>query len=254
MSTVTTSRRWQGDIRRTLAAELTKLWTLPAVWLTLGGTWAIHLLLSTAAASADRRNSTGSTQMALDSGLSPLIYTQAGFIILGVVAACSEYNGGQIRTTLAVTPRRTMQLLTATAARTVLAIPGGMIVAVSGVVVAQVAIGGTVDFDGLSAGQLIGVTSYLVLITLMSAAAGTMLRRTLPAVGIVMGYYFIVGPLLRDQSDAAKYLPDAAGLAMWLSAENNVDALTPVQGGLVMGAWTLAAITTAMLMHRHRDT
>jgi len=80
----------------TLRAELRKLLTLPSLRLTALLTWAGTALLAYAnvsTASAD--------------GLAPLGYTQAGFLVLGVLATASEYQaGGQIRTTLLAMPRR----------------------------------------------------------------------------------------------------------------------------------------------------
>lgn len=67
--TVSSSRK----LTQILGAELDKLVKLPLIWLTLLGTFILNLV-----------------------GLASMGYLQAGFIILGILATCSEYSGGQI--------------------------------------------------------------------------------------------------------------------------------------------------------------
>ncbi len=43
---------------------------------------------------------------------------------------------------------------------------------------------------------LVGATGYLTLTTLLSAAIGALLRRTTPALVVLLGHYFIVGPFI----------------------------------------------------------
>ncbi|MGA3676130.1 hypothetical protein [Lysinibacillus agricola] len=86
-----------------LGAELEKLVTLPLIWLTLMGTFILNLVLAAAFTSAGLQGA-ARTQSILKIGLASMGYLQAGFIILGILATCSEYTGGQIRTTLTTIP------------------------------------------------------------------------------------------------------------------------------------------------------
>lgn len=96
-------------IIRVLRAELDKLMTLTVTWLTLLATFILNLLLAAAFTSVALQGAAG-TQSILNTGLASMGYLQVGFIILGILAACSEYTGGQIRTTLTATPWRGLQL------------------------------------------------------------------------------------------------------------------------------------------------
>ncbi|GII84537.1 hypothetical protein Ssi03_25270 [Sphaerisporangium siamense] len=250
----TPATRTRGrEAAQALAAELSKLMSLPAAWHTLAGTLVVNLLLSAALATAGRGGSTGA-RGALDVGLASVGYAQAGFVVLGVLAACSEYTGGQIRTTLTAMPRRTLQLTAKHLALAIVVLPAAAATVTSGVVTAGV-LGGTAApvSPGHLARALIGVTAYLTLTTLLSAAVGALVRRTLAAVVMLQAYYFIVGPLLRDRTQAARYLPDTAGLAMGFPVSGGTGAVTPAHGALVLTAWTIVLIALAMLTYRRWD-
>lgn len=242
------------EIVQTLAAELSKLWSLPAVWLIVGGSLILNLILSAAFASAGLQGLTG-TRNVLDIGLASISYIQAGFIILGITASCSEYAGGQIRATFTAMPRRSLQLVAAHLALTIIVIPAAIITAASGVLIAVIVLDASASFDpGSAVSILAGVTGSLCLTTLISAAIGVLLRRTLPAAAVVLGYYFIVGPLLREHTSYAKYFPDTAGVAMWFPQPDDSSALTPAQGAILLIAWTIAAFAIAAIVYRKRDT
>ena len=166
-------------------AELLKLMSLPAVHLTAVGT----LVLALAG------------------------YAQAGFVVLGVVAATSEY-GGQIGTTLVALPKRVplhlVKLVVLGSAAVALAVPA--------VVVATI---GLRD-NGFSVGEC----AYLALTAVLSAAVASVVRRGVPALAGLLGYFFIAGPLLR-QAEFARCLPDrAATAAVWVVVSVAISAVT----------------------------
>ena len=150
--------------------EWLKLATLPAVPLTVALTWAVTALLRLAPA-AD-----------------PIAYARAGFVVLGVLAATSEYAGGQVRTTLTCTPRRA-------ALHAVKAVV--LALATAPVAVVTVALAGA------------GNPVHLVLVTVLGAAAGIVLRHALAAVTVLLGYYYAAGPLLAGRVDDSLWLPAA---------------------------------------------
>ena len=110
-----------------LGAELEKLVTIPLIWLTLMGTFILNLFLAPAFTSAGLQGAAG-TQSILKIGLASMGYLQAGFIILGILATCSEYTGGQIRTTLTTIPWRGFQLSTKHLALAIVTIPMAFII------------------------------------------------------------------------------------------------------------------------------
>ncbi|MFG1871508.1 hypothetical protein [Micromonospora arborensis] len=207
-------------------AELRKLLTLPSLRLTALLTWAANLVLTYAYRAAEYRGE----PLGDNSALAPLGYAQAGFLVLGVLAAASEYQeGGQIRTTLLAMPRRLPLQAAKALALAALTLP----VAAA-----------TATTSTLPAGKatwMPAATGYLTLTTLFGAAVASVVRHAVPAVILLLGLYFIAGPLLRAWSaTSAAYLPDTA-------------ALDPSRGAAATIAWTLTALTLAAVAFHRRD-
>jgi len=236
-----------------LGAELDKLVTLPLIWRTLICTFILNLVLAAAFTSVGLQGEAG-TQSILKIGLASMGYLQAGFIILGILATCSEYTGGQIRTTLTTIPWRGLQLSSKHLALAIITIPVAFIIAASGVLYTFIMMRDTavvIEIDTMIK-TLVGAAGYLTLTTLLSAAVGALLRRTNPALVILFGYYFIVSPLSRDY--LPNYFPDTAGYYMYMPASSNeINTLTPMQGTGILMLWTLIFITVAIVFYRKRD-
>ncbi|SMF85745.1 hypothetical protein SAMN05661091_3133 [Paenibacillus uliginis N3/975] len=240
-------------ITQILGAELDKLVTLPLIWLTLVGTFILNLVLTAAFTSVGLQGAAG-TQSILNIGLASMGYLQAGFIILGILATCSEYTGGQIRTTLTTISWRGFQLSTKHLVLAIITIPVAFIIAASGVLYTFIMMRDTaVEFEiDTMIKTLAGAAGYLTLTTLLSAAIGALLRRTTPALVILLGYYFIVSPLSRDF--LPNYFPDTAGYYMYmLPSSNEINILTPMQGTGILMLWTLIFISVAIVFYRKRD-
>ncbi|GAA2572270.1 hypothetical protein GCM10010435_53580 [Winogradskya consettensis] len=175
----------------TLRAEILKMGTLPAAWLSL---------LSLAALIAVAR---GDVQ-----------YSQAGFLVLAVVTVASEYAGGQMRTSLVAVPRRGKVLA---AKVTVLGVMGGV------------------------AGVVAGHAWYLTLVTLLAAAVALLMRGGVPALTVLLGWFFVAAPLLRGGARWVTYVPDAGRAA------------EGVRGIVVTGLWTLILLAAATVTFFRRD-
>ncbi|WP_327001643.1 hypothetical protein OHA72_41930 [Dactylosporangium sp. NBC_01737] len=170
-------------------AELRKLLTLPSLRLTVLLTIAASLVC-------------------------PVQYTQAGFVVFGVLTAASEHQGGdQIRATLLAMPRRwplfAAKLLTLTAVTA----PFAAVVAVTSAV-------------------------PLTLTTLLAAAVGGLIRRAEAAAVLLLIVYFVACPLLRARF--APFLPDTA-------------TLEESRGGVAAVVWTLTAVVLAGCAFHRRD-
>lgn len=200
----------------TLRAELRKLVTLPSLGLTALLTLAATGLLAYAYGAAGQ-----------PSGLGPLGYTQAGFLVFGALATASEHQGGdQIHATLLAMPRRLPLYAAKTLTLTAVAAPFAAAVAATSTVPAG------------EAGRLPAATAYLTLTALLAAAAGALVRRAEAAVVLLLAGYFVVFPLLRDRWGAA--LPDTA-------------ALDPSRGAVASLVWTACVVLAAGAVFHRRD-
>lgn len=255
MSTRTPPARTPArEAAQTFRAELSKLRTLPATWLTIGGTWAVTLALAAAFVTAERQ--AGAAASSLETGLAPVTYTQAGLLVLGVLAATSEHTGGQLRTTLTAMPRRVTQRLAATMALLLVTFPTAAVTLAASTLLAHLTLGAAAEPPELThaVGTIAGAATYLTLTAMLAAAIGVVLRRTLPAVAILIGYFVVVGPLLRDYTpDIARYLPDTAGVAMWSATEGDEAAISPGASWAIVSAWSIVAVIVSLVVHQRRD-
>ncbi|WP_340023616.1 ABC transporter permease [Paenibacillus sp. FSL K6-1096] len=238
---------------RILGAELVKLVTLPAIWLILAGTFVAQCVVTAAYTSVALQSEPG-TYTFLNTGLASMRYLQAGFMMLGITATASEYTGGQIRTTLTVLPWRGLQLSVKYLALVIIAVPAAFLMAASGVLYAGLMLRDTTV--GLEPDQIAaclgGGTGYLTLTALLGAAAGAILRRTTPALVILLGYYFIVSPMAGAY--LPDYLPDVAGYYMYAPpAAYPHNALSRLQGTGISILWIILFITAALVLYRKRD-
>lgn len=243
-------------LTRILRAELDKFMTLPSVWLTLGGTFLLNFGITAAYVSLGLQAAEG-TQPILNLGLSSMRYLQAGFMILGILAACSEYSGGQIRTTLTAMPWRGLQFITKHMALTMITIPAALLMIASSVLYTWFRMRDTAaGFDTAPMiGVLAGATGYLTLTALLSAAVGALIRRTTRALVVLLGYYFVVSPMTENSRFQFKnILPETAGSYMYLApSSEGPNSLTPLQGTGILMVWALIFIAVAVVFYRKRD-
>ncbi|WP_350280686.1 hypothetical protein [Kribbella sp. HUAS MG21] len=190
-------------------AELLKLGTLPAIGYTLVGIWAVTALLTVALVNAGQ-----------DGGDALSGPVPAGFVVLGLLPITSEYQGGQIRTTLIAVPRRITAYGAKLVALVVVTLPvAGTTVAVNALI------------DGTADARAIG---YLTVTTVIAHATGSLIRRALPALVGLLTYYFVIGPLLQGRTSFATYLPDSTN---WLT----------------LAVWSAGLTTLALVAFRSRD-
>ncbi len=232
-------------------AELSKIVTLPATWLTIGGTAALSAVLSLffASQAGDGPGAMGS----LDVAMAALPYSQAGLFVLGVIVACSEHVGGQVRTTLIAMPHRVTQRLAATIALVLVAVPAALLVIASSILATVAVLGADVAFPAPVplVVTVASATAYLALMVVLSSAAGSLTRRALPAAGALVLYLVVVSPMLLGQPFAFA-LPDIAGYTLWFS-DPPEGAPAAAVAWLTVVAWTLAALVPSVVVYRRRD-
>ena len=207
-------------------AELRKLLTLPSLRLTVLLTWGVTGLLAYAYALAAAHGRPATDEAAS----APLFYAQAGFLVLGALAAASEHQGGaQIRVTLLAMPRRLP--LQAVKALTLagVALPVAAVTAAISALVAE------------EPARIPAATAYLTLTTLLGSAVAVLVRQAVPAVLSLLVLHFVAGPLLRARfDDVAAYLPDTA-------------AVDPGTGLAATIGWVAVALAAATAAFHRRD-
>jgi hypothetical protein len=210
-------------------AEFLKLLTLPALYLAVLGTWTLTLVVDGALIAAATQDPSGAGS-ALDGGLGTVGYAQAGFLVLGALAVTSEYQGGQIRTSLICVPRRAELLVIRGIVLALACVPVAATTVIASVLLARA--GPTTPAAVSPMAQAIG---YLILTSVFASAVASLIRSTLPTIAVLLGYYFVAGPLIRALGPGAEHTawgPDRPQAAV---------------------AWTLVTITAAAITFRRRD-
>lgn len=250
-STQTPARTRGAAFADAVRAEGAKLWSLPATWLILAGTFALTIVLSIAfTGNADL---TASGVSVLDYGVVALGWTQVGFFLLGVTAATSEYIGGQIRTTLIAVPDRIGQRVAASLSLTPVVFLAGIITVVAGI--GTVLITSRTPVSELDIALAIRITlsaaGYLTLMAILSAAIGVLIRKAIPAASILLIYFLILSPLLQGQR--WYFLPDTAAYTLWYATVPD-EAPPALLGWVVVVAWTIALLIPSLIAAKRRDT
>lgn len=238
-------------------AELSKLWSLPAIWFTLVCTIALTVLLSLLFVRESEITSGGEATAdavgVLDFGVAALGWSQIGFFLLGVIAAASEYTGGQIRTTLIAMPDGLVQRLAANTALAITVFAAALLTVTISIAAVLVSSGTPFgELDGrLLARVIFSAAGYLTCMALLSAGVGLLIRKTIPAAAILLVYLLIISPLLQGQN--WYFLPDMASYALWY-ATVPPGAPPAIVCWLVVIAWTVAAVISATVAFIKRDT
>lgn len=222
-----------------MRAELRKLAGLPSAWVATGLALVMPTLLVLLGSRAASNSDTGFLQLTVG---------VLGPLVLGTVAAGSEYRGGQIGTSLLCVPSR-MRLLAAKTGVLALAVAGTAVLsAVLTLAVAGVLTGGAVP-------RIAGVVGYWVLTALLAYGL-TLLTRSgvLPLTLLIVNSTAVsFSYLLTKVTPLAAYLPDLAGARMVLHDTHVPGDLAPVAGGLVMAAWVAALLGVAGYVFHRRD-
>jgi len=238
-----------SDIANALAAELGKLRSLPGALVTMLGSVAAAIALAATVAAS----STGAATDAVDATLRMVPFLQIGPILLGVLSVSTEYTGGQIRTTLAAVPNRTLLLVGKTGAYLVAAAITSAAALSAGLGTAWITL--TVRHSTPTADPnawpVLGAAAYLVLIGLLGHAVTVLTRDLVPALVTMLGLVLIASPLLSGLTEHARYLPDRAGSLLYHPDADAV--LTPGTGTLVLLAWITATGTAAVISFFSRD-
>ncbi|KHL97135.1 ABC transporter permease [Paenibacillus sp. IHB B 3415] len=251
---------------KTFSAELSKLISLPTIWVAL----AVGILVSPVVAAINSFSALSSisrgieTAVEADIGYQELAFGVMGAIILGVVAISSEYfteseesaGGRQITTSLTAVPSRLRFLLSKA---TVVASASALLAIVTTaatMTVIQIILGEHAPALGIPAiPRLIGVVCYWILTALLAFGVTVLTRNgVIPLAILIMNTSVVtVTYLLTKITPLANYLPDMAGIRMFVKIKDTGVGIDPLWAGVIMTAWVAAFLTAAVIAFCRRD-
>lgn len=250
---------------RLLSAEARKLAGLPLAWLgAMVALVAPSALLLLARAFSSVVGMTGDNGGGSpDAGFAELTIGVVGVGLVAVQSVASEYArdrraalpARQIAASLAAAPRR-IPLLTAKLTVLLLAVIALAAVAVPATLAVASALHGG---HGVPARELadraIAVGLYWVLTTLLVFSGTVLLRSGIVPIALLILNNSVVSfsLVLFFLVPAGAYLPDIAGMRMYLDLDWVGLPYGPLGGGLVMAAWSGAALAAAGITFVRRD-
>lgn len=182
-----------------------------------------------------------------------------GYVLVVVLAALwagSEYgSGNQIRTTLLATPQRLRVFVAKTLLLAGVVTVIGFLTMWGTIVITHVA--GDAGIDPWTLNPAIwanigGVIVAWTLTALIAFAVGVLARTAILPLILVIPLVIGIGDFLAGFWEGAKFLPVAAGAALYSDPAAGVH-LDPATGGLVQAAWTVALLAIAAIVFVRRD-
>ena len=266
-----TAPRWDAA-RHTLHAEWTKIRTAAGPFWLLAAT--VALTVSASAVTVAAATCPSGTACPIDAARLSLTGVQLGQAVvamLAVLAICTEYSTGMIRTTLTATPRRSTVLAAKAVIVTALVLAAATMAVLGSFLAGRLILPGhrfteARGYSLLSLGDgavlraFAGSVLYLALIALFSLGIAAIIRDSAVAIGTVLGLLY-TAPILAStlasdpvwQRRIERYAPMNAGLSIQTTVGVHSLPITPWGGLGVLAAWATAALMGGGLAFRLRD-
>lgn len=245
---------------RAFNAELSKLLSLPGIWLALLiGACAPAIIAALDSIAQKEEIIAGVSTRLLEVGYIGLALGVQGVIILGVFAVSSEYltesseagGGQQITTSLTVVSSRLHFLLAKAGAVTVISMVLSVVAILTTLSATHLVLGEyTPPFEGA---KLLGAVCYWIFTALLAFGITVITKNgTIPLAVLIINTSFVsFSFLLSKVTKLALYLPDRVGIEMFMFTSDRF--LTPFKGGLVMFAWVAVLFIAAVVVFQRRD-
>ncbi|ASA21675.1 ABC transporter permease [Paenibacillus donghaensis] len=257
---------------RAFHAELSKLFSLPGIWLAfLIGVFAPAVIAALDSIAQKEEIIAGVSTRLSEVGYIGLALGVQGVIILGVLAVSSEYltessesgGGQQITTSLTVVSSRLHFLLAKAGAVTVISILLCMVAIITTVSATHLILGEYTP--ALEWSRLIGAVCYWTFTALLALGITVLTKNSIIPLAVLMINSSVVSfsVLLYRVTKLAFYLPDRAGFEMFMFTSDRYHTPltgslfdryhTPFTGGLVMFTWVAVIFIVAAIVFHRRD-
>ncbi|WP_059042783.1 ABC transporter permease [Paenibacillus rubinfantis] len=245
---------------RAFHAEVSKLLSLPGIWLAfLIGVVAPAFIAAMDGHAQKEEIIAGISTRLSEVGYIGLALGVQGVIILGVLAVSSEYltessesgGGQQIRTSLTVVSSRLHFILAKAAAVALISLLMSVIAISTTLAATHFILGEFTPVFEYS--KLFGVVCYWVFTALLALGITVLTKNgMIPLAVLIMNTSFVsFSFLLSKLTKLALYLPDRVGIEMFMVTGDSF--LPPFMGGLVMFTWVLILFIVASIVFSRRD-
>ena len=265
-----TSLRLQGrqTILRSVRAEWIKFWTLRSTWITSFITITLTVLFGAGLAAAFGQ-SEQHQDMAKNLITSGLTFGQIVVAVLGALIITGEYSSGQIRSSLAASPRRGRLLVSKAVVLTIVAFILGSVSVFLSWAISKPFLGehaGSLT-DSHYAGHIWGSGLVFVGIALMALGVGFLLRSTAGTITVIVSILFIISTPLQVAASKWEWINKIIGCLPSTVSEAVSDPfqrttewggqgaqfLSHGQAVAVFTAWAIIPLIAAWFVFSRRD-
>ncbi len=224
------------------AAELDKMRTLPAIWLALAVALTANTALGCIAA-------TGAIQVAGPDGGTGvaqigtlMLFPVYAFVAVTALASGTEYQGGQLRLSLAAVPARGWFLSAKLFATVAVTVPAAVLALLPGLLIQG------------EAGRLGRYVLVYVLLALIGHGGAFAARTVVTPVAVLAALPVLVSTTLGGLAPTlVRLLPHEAALSFLHLPTDPDTALRPLAGLVVLTMWATGAVGAACLLVARRD-
>lgn len=187
-------------------------------------------------------------------------WAQVAACVLGVLLMASEFSTGMIRSTILATPRRTPVLAAKAVVFSLVLFVAAEVIALLSFFIGSAL---TSDHASLSLTDLVTLRSilafgvYIALTGVVALSIGALVRHPVGAISLVLALQFVLpGVVGVVPNETGKYLSGAlppSTSVMMSTGHNPAQVYTPLQGFLILLAWTVVLGVAAGVSLKKRN-
>lgn len=240
------------QLRRTLGAEWTRLWTVRSTWWSLAAALGLLLLLGMAYG----LDIEGQAPVWVPGEIG-IMFAQFPLAIPALLAVTSEYSNGAIRSSLQATPRRGVLAAARATVGVGVAAGGALVVAASAGVLSWILLGPRAEVVAADwAVSLLSVAALVAAFALVTAGVGATLRSSAGALTVAFLIQVVLPTMLpafgvRWLAVLGEHLPGFATIAL-LDAFGE-PPISPTRAIVILAAWVTAAAAAGAWSLLRRD-
>jgi ABC-2 type transport system permease protein len=241
--------RWADVLR----AEVTKIITYPTTVLAVVVVFSLNTAFGVLIATDAVRIAAGDRIVRLGDLGGVLLTPAYAFVLIAVFAAGTEYQGGQLRVTLAAVPGRARLLAGKLSALLIVVVPAAVVCVLPGRLIA--ASGGQ---PPSSPGSLVAALSGWVMVytalSIIAFGLGVLMKSVVAPVALLTLVPLLAWTGVFQLPEVVRMLPHDASLSLLGTPTSPATTLTPGVAGAVLVLWCLAAALAACIALARRDS
>lgn len=239
--------------RDVLTAEITKITTYPSTILAAAATMALNTTLGALIATDAIRIASGGRLVHLAQLGSILLAPVYVFALIAVFAAGTEYQGGQLRVTLAAVPDRSRLMTAKMLALLLVTLPTAIVCVLPGRLLAALGSSTPPSPQAVALDAARWIAAYLAF-SIIAFGLTLLLRNVIAPVALLTLIPLLAWTGVFQLPELIRLLPHDAGLSLLGSPASTATELPPAVAGTALLGWCLLTTLSAGAVLAYRDS